>query len=130
MRRTASQVLRQLEMRVARLERSASNRIAGGDWKQNSIHVYHEEGNGPWQRNWICTTDPNGVKAALRRIGQGYQEWKKDGVTCFELDTWDDWQDGTNDLIWSMPSDRVNAIMYQNPTDARTFEEVKRLLGV
>ena len=126
MRRTASQVLRQLEVRVARLERSASNRIPS-DWKQNSIHVYHEEGS--WQRNWICTTDPNSVKAALRRIGQSASEWKKDGVTCFELDT-DDWQDEANDLIFSMPNDRVNAIMYQNPTDARTFNQVKRLLGV
>lgn len=58
--RLASDVLRELEMRVAKLERQAS-------WKNNSVHINIETMRG--MQNWIATKDPSKVKSDMTRSG-------------------------------------------------------------
>lgn len=125
MRRSASEVIRSLEMRIARLERQASNRVAS-DWKSNSVWVYDEGMTS--QRNWIATTYAREVESLLNRAGQDvvstnvieHPMHEDMDITIFELDS-DDWN---GDSV-------VHSIRHQidgNPSDRRTLSQIKSMI--
>jgi len=126
MRRSASEIIRNLENRVASLERQATSNLVSSDWKSNSVWVSKE---GMYNHtNWVATTYPQEVLSQLNRFGQDlvstevieHPMYEEMAITIFELDS-DDWNG----------DDIVHSIKHQidgNPKDRRTLSQIKSLI--
>jgi preprotein translocase subunit SecA len=96
MRRSASEIIRNLENRIAKLERQASSNHIASDWKSKSVWLYDEGMTS--QRNFIATVYVEDVIRQLRKVGQSFRRFRviehpmyEDmDITILELDS-DDW---------------------------------------
>jgi hypothetical protein len=129
MRRTASEVLRSLEMRVAHLERQANSNRVSSDWKSNSVFIYEQGRNT--ERHWIATTYPQEVKSVLRGAKQDvvstefieHPMYEDMDITIFELDS----SNPSRSFTFTFP---IKHELKGNPKDRGTLMEIKALLLV
>ena len=128
MRRSASELIRNLERRIARLEKQSSS------WKNESVWIYDHSGTRQW--NWIATMNPSSVKASLRRLGVGIEDetvlnpmkgFSDYDIHILELDAVD-LEDADTDAVNNLLESIKFAIFEEDATDKRTKQKIWKML--